>query len=61
MFVFSILFYLVGFNMYLRLKIEVPPSKANFLNLIVNKYRKRKVKRFFYKIEKTLKFNAKNS
>jgi hypothetical protein len=47
--------------MYLRLKIEVPPSKANFLNLIVNKYRKRKVKRFFYKIEKTLKFNAKNS
>jgi len=36
--------------MFLRLKTEGPPSKANFLNLIVNKYRKRKVKRFLYKI-----------
>jgi len=36
--------------MYLRLKIRVPPLKANILNLIVNKYRKRKVKRILYKI-----------
>jgi len=36
--------------MYLRLKIGVPPSKAYILNFIVNKYRKIKVKRFFYKI-----------
>lgn len=44
------LFYLVDFNMYLRLKIEVPSSKAIFLNLIENKYRKRKVKRILFKI-----------
>ena len=44
------LFYLVDFNMYLRLKIGVPSSKAIFLNLIENKYRKRKVKRIFFKI-----------
>jgi len=36
--------------MYLRLKLEVPPSKAKVLNLIVNKYRERKVKRILYKI-----------
>jgi len=30
---------------------EVPPSKALNNNLIVNKYRKRKVKRIFFKIE----------
>ncbi len=41
---------LVDLNMYLRLKIGVPPSRANFLNLIVYKYREIKVKRFFYKI-----------
>ena len=45
-----ILFFKVNLNMYLRLKIRVPPLKANILNLIVNKYRKRKVKRIFYKI-----------
>jgi len=36
--------------MHLRLKIGVPPSRAIFLNLIVNKYRKIKVKRFLFKI-----------
>ena len=35
--------------MNLRLKLRVPPLKAKFLNLIANKYRKRKVKRFFFK------------
>ena len=44
------MYFLVNLNMKLRLKIEVPPSKAKFLNLIVNKYRERKVKRILYKI-----------
>lgn len=43
-----ILFILVNLNMYLRLKLKVPPFKAKYLNLIVNKYRKRKVKRSFF-------------
>ena len=50
LYITNYVYLIVDFNMELRLKIGVPPPKANFLNLIVNKYRKVKVKRFFFKI-----------